>query len=339
MCRGRAATTRPASALTRFDGAIGVDAGALALLRTGPALRAGSVLAADQPTTAYLQSSRTGVVQHYLRRDPSERFYGLGNKTGPLNLAGRRLRTAATDALGYDAERSDPLYKFWPFVLSRTPDGHWVGLYYDTLATCTFNFGCEHDNDHGLYRYVEIDDGDLDVYVMAVAAPRDVVALIGGTHLPPRWSLGYAQTAMGLTDAHDRLCAFAAAAHRMPVSAFHLGSGYSMRGRRRHVFQWDRARFRNPSVLTAAFHSAGMRVIANVQPCLFDDHLDFGALGGGLIADGRTGTGPLHLSTSHIPRRCASSQLCVFVDHQRTAALGMSVTVGTTPLCTAWLSF
>ena len=42
------------------------------------------------------------------------------------------------------------------------------------------------------------------------ATPGAVIArfmrLIGGTHLPPRWSLGYAQTAMGLADApgHDR---------------------------------------------------------------------------------------------------------------------------------------
>lgn len=99
----------------------------------------------------------------------------------------------------------DPLYKHWPFVLSRTPNGHWVGLYYDTLASCTFDFGCEHDNYHGLYRHVEIDNGDLDYYVMFGRTPRDVLSqfmvLIGGTHLPPRWSLGFGQTAMGMADA------------------------------------------------------------------------------------------------------------------------------------------
>ena len=33
------------------------------------------------------------------------------------------------------------------------------GLYYDTLAECTFDFGAEHDNYHGRYRATEIADG------------------------------------------------------------------------------------------------------------------------------------------------------------------------------------
>ena len=73
-------------------------------------------------------------------------------------------------------------------MLTRTAQGGWYGIYYDTLAACPFDFGCEHDNYHGLYRYVEIDDGDLDYYLIAGASPAEVIArfvrLIGGTHLP-----------------------------------------------------------------------------------------------------------------------------------------------------------
>ena len=75
------------------------------------------------------------------------------------------------DALGYDPRSGDPLYKHWPFVLSRSAEGAWCGLYYDTLAACTFDLGCEHDNYHGLYRHVEIDDGDLDYYIIAGTTP------------------------------------------------------------------------------------------------------------------------------------------------------------------------
>ena len=241
---------------------------------------AGRPLLADRPTSAYFRSARTGALRHYLARDRGERFYGLGDKTGPLDLHGRRLRTLALDSLGYDPERGDPLYKHWPFVLSRTTGGGWVGLYYDTLAACTFDFGCEHDNYHGLYRYVEIDDGDLDYYVIAGATPGEVIArfvrLIGGTHLPPRWTLGYAQTAMGLTDAPDAQAQLSAFIDRcrdeqVPISAFHFGSGYSSRGPRRYVFTWNRDKFPDPHALTAKFRDHGMRLVANIKPCLLDD--------------------------------------------------------------------
>jgi alpha-glucosidase len=250
----------------------------------------------DRHTSAYQQSTRTGAVRHYIQREKADRYYGLGDKTGPLDLHGRRLRTLALDALGYDPQRGDPLYKHWPFVLTRAANGQWYGVYYDTLAACTFDLGCEHDNYHDLYRYVEIDDGDLDYYLMVGASPADVIAqfvrLLGGTHLPPRWSLGYAQTAMGLADAPDaqqQLDAFIdrAVAEQVPISAFHYGSGYSSRGKRRYVFTWNNDKFPDPKTLNAKFNAAGMRLVANVKPCLLDDHPDYEAVRqlGGFIHD------------------------------------------------------
>lgn len=238
----------------------------------------------DRVTSAYLSDKRTGALRHYIQRDDAEKFYGLGDKTGPLNLSGRRLRTLAMDSLGYDPEHGDPLYKHWPFVLSRTPTGQWLGVYYDTLASCTFDFGCEHDNYHDFYRYVDIDDGDLDYYVMVGNTPADVIqqfmTLIGGTHLPPRWSVGYAQTAMGLADApdaQDQLSNFIdlTQQHKLPVSAFHYGSGYSSRGKRRYVFTWNHDKFPDPKSLNQKFHQHGMHLVANIKPCLLDDHPAF----------------------------------------------------------------
>jgi alpha-glucosidase len=261
---------------------------------------AGKPLASDRGTSAYFASQRTGAVRHYLQRDRQERYYGLGDKTGPLNLHGRRLRTLALDSLGYDPQHGDPLYKHWPFVLTRSAQGAWYGIYYDTLAACTFDFGCEHDNYHDLYRYVEIDDGDLDYYLMAGSNPAEVIAqymrLIGGTHLPPRWSLGFAQTAMGLADAPDaqkQLDAFIdrAVAEGVPVSSFHYGSGYSSRGKRRYVFTWNSSKFPDPKTLNAKFQSAGMRLVANIKPCLLDDHPAYEEVKqlGGFIHDAQTG--------------------------------------------------
>jgi len=243
-----------------------------------------TVVLSDRSTSAYLSDKRTGALRHYIQRDDAEKFYGLGDKTGPLNLSGRRLRTLAMDSLGYDPEHGDPLYKHWPFVLSRTPNGQWLGLYYDTLASCTFDFGCEHDNYHDFYRYIDIDDGDLDYYLMVGNTPAEVIqqfmTLIGGTHLPPRWSVGYAQTAMGLADAPDaqnQLSNFIdlTQQHKVPVSAFHYGSGYSSRGKRRYVFTWNHDKFPDPQSLNQKFHAHGMHLVANIKPCLLDDHPAF----------------------------------------------------------------
>ena len=241
----------------------------------------GQVYMADRATSAYLASKRTGAIRHCVVRDPTDRYFGLGDKTGPLNLHGRRLRCMGQDSLGYDPQSGDPLYKHWPFLMQRTPDGLWLGIFYDTLSACTFDLGCEHDNYHDFFRTIEIDDGDLDYYIMVGDSPAAVLhqfmSLIGGTHLPPKWSVGFALTAMGLADAPDaqqQLTAFIAACgdNRMPISAFHYGSGYSSRGKQRYVFNWNRDKFPDPEGINRSFQEAGMRLVANIKPCLLDDH-------------------------------------------------------------------
>lgn len=247
----------------------------------------GQIFQSDRVTSAYLSEQRTGLVRHCVARDPSEHYFGLGDKTGPLNLHGRRLRCLGQDSIGYDPERGDPLYKHWPFLMTRTTDGLWVGVYYDTLSACTFDLGCEHDNYHGLFRTTEIDDGDLDYYLMVGSTPAQVIAqfvqLVGGTLLPPRWTLGFAQTAMGLADApnaQELLESFIdeCEQHAVPISSFHYGSGYSSRGKQRYVFTWNTNKFPDPERVNAKFHAAGMKLVANLKPCLLDDHPAYEAL-------------------------------------------------------------
>ena len=272
--------------------------------------RDGKHIAADRATSSYMTEARSGLVRHYLERvidkdhAPIEKHYGLGDKTGPLDLTGRRLRTGGMDSIGFDPEHGDPLYKHWPFTLSRTASGQWLGLYYDTLATCAFDFGCEHDMYHGFYRYAEIDDGDLDYYLMVGDTPAEVIAqwvrLIGGTARVPAWSVGFAQTAMGLADAPDaqyQLDQFIdkVKAHGVPISSFHYGSGYSTgmgsRGKQRYVFTWNQLKFPDPKTLNAKFNANGMRLVANIKPCLLDDHPAYESTraAGGFITNAKTG--------------------------------------------------
>ncbi len=245
----------------------------------------GRTFASDRTTSAYHWSERTKLIRHCMARERSDRYFGLGDKTGPLDKHGRRLRTLALDALGYDAETSDPLYKHWPFMIGRDEaSGIAYGLFYDTFAPATFDLGCEYDNYHGFYRHVEIDDGDLDYYLFVGPRIRDVVRtfteLTGRMAFGPRWSLGYANTAMSLTDAADaqaRLAEFVdrVAQHDIPLSAFHFGSGYTSIGKRRYVFTWNRDKFREPRAAIERFKQLGARVVVNLKPCLLDDHPEF----------------------------------------------------------------
>ena len=236
----------------------------------------GARFAADRPTSAYQWSPKSGALRHLMARQLGDRYFGLGDKTGRLDKHGRRLRTLALDALGYDAETGDPLYKHWPYMIVRDPpSGIAYGLFYDTLSGATFDLGCEHDNYHGLYRYCEIEDGDLDYYVFVGPRIRDVARkfaeLTGRMAFGPRWSLGYANTAMSLTDAPNaqaRLSEFIRLAGRngIPLSAFHFGSGYSSIGPRRYVFTWNRSKFPDPRKLVGEFQRAGIRLVANIKP-------------------------------------------------------------------------
>ena len=242
----------------------------------------GTPFASDRTTDAYQWREATSTVRHYMARDRlRDRYFGLGDKTGPVDLHGRRLRTLALDALGYDAQASDPLYKHWPYLIVRASSKVAYGLFYDTMAPATFDLGCEHDNYHGFYRYCEIEDGDLDYYVFPgpgiAGVVRTFAELTGPMAFGPRWSLGYANTAMSLADAPDaqaQLSGFIddAARHDVPISAFHFGSGYSSIGKRRYVFTWNRDKFPDPRSLVAKFTAAGIRLVANVKPCLLDDH-------------------------------------------------------------------
>ena len=237
----------------------------------------------DRQTQAYLFERERPGFAHYLVRDPSDHYYGFGEKSGDANKHGRRLRMGTTDALGYDAATSDPLYKHVPFYVTLRPasGAPVVGLFYDNLSRGAFDLGQELDAYHGPYRSFEASDGDLDLYVMFGRDVREVVAgyvaLTGRTAFPPRWSLSYSGSTMKYTDAADaeaELFGFLARLeeHGIPCRSFHLSSGYTMQGGKRYVFTWDRSRFPDPAALCRRFSEAGVRLIANVKPAMLLDH-------------------------------------------------------------------
>ena len=265
--------------------------------------RKGRVFAEDLPTKAYGYDGDGKSVFHYLRRLSGEIYYGLGERCGPLDKKGMRFRMVNLDALGYNAKDTDPLYKHWPFYITFLPEADlFYGLFYDTPAVCEFDLGKEIDAYHGDYRYMKAEEGDLDVYLIYGPDLPSVVRkfhfLIGGMALPPRWALGYLGSSMAYAesvDAQNQLLRFIQQCeeHQIPCHGFHLSSGYTLgENGKRYVFTWNRTRFPDPSALFDAFHRAGMRVLANVKPCLLTDHPSYEEVSreGGFVqkAEGKT---------------------------------------------------
>ncbi|MFT6924883.1 MAG: alpha-glucosidase [Psychromonas sp.] len=237
-------------------------------------------MASDRQTGAYMLGVKENSVSHFMSRNQNDQYFGLGEKSGNLNRYGRRFEMRNLDAMGYNAETTDPLYKHIPFYITRHADISY-GLFYDNLASCWFDLGNELDNYHTPYRSYRAEDGDLDYYMIygpqVIDVTRRYAQLTGGTLFGPKWSLGYSGSTMHYTDApnaQEQLLKFVELCkqHEMPCDSFQLSSGYTSIGDKRYVFNWNYNKVPNPEQMSASFHKAGIHLAANIKPCLLQDH-------------------------------------------------------------------
>jgi alpha-glucosidase len=234
----------------------------------------------DRRTQAYNFGWWDGRVHHYLAREPGEMYFGLGERSGAMDRVGRRFRMSNVDAMGYDAKTSDPLYKHIPFYITRTPGGATTGLFYDTLADCTFDMGAQRSNYHGLFRGFTADHGDLDYYVIGHDIEGIVSSFTWLTGAParlPKWALGYSGSTMNYTDRSDAQAAMMefiaqCEAHDILCDSFHLSSGYTSIGDKRYVFHWNKDKFPDPAAFVRAYAEKGVRLVPNIKPALLHDH-------------------------------------------------------------------
>lgn len=242
-------------------------------------------VAVDRPTQAYNFGWWDDKVYHYLKREPDEMYFGLGERAGDANRQGQSYRMCNVDPMGYSARTTDPLYKHIPFYLTWKKESRLAfGLFYDTLSDCTFDMGKELDNYHGHYRYFKADYGDLDYYFIGSGNVADVTRrftwLTGRPAFTPKWGLGYSGSTMSYTDAPDaqlRMAEFidGCREHDILCDSFHLSSGYTSIGPKRYVFNWNREKFPDPHAFVRSYLDAGVKLCANIKPCLLRDHPRF----------------------------------------------------------------
>ncbi|MDI2032502.1 glycoside hydrolase family 31 protein [Saccharopolyspora sp. TS4A08] len=246
----------------------------------------GALLHSDVVGLGYREDSN-GRRIHSSEISRDDAFYGFGETTGPLNKAQKLITMSPKDALGYDARETDPLYKHIPFYLKMNRTSRKaVGYFYHNTYDCDLDLGRERSNywpPHSRYR---ADGGDIDLFLIAGPAIRDVVrrytALTGRPPLLPKYALGYLASSMYYSeldaDSDRAITDFIdiARAEDIPVDGFQLSSGYTTQpteaGPKRCVFTWNERRFPSPEGFFASMAERGITVSPNVKPGVLDVH-------------------------------------------------------------------
>lgn len=216
---------------------------------------------------------------HYLSRQEGERVYGLGDKGGDLNKAGRRFMIETTDCMGYNAKTADPLYKHIPFYICENSVGSY-GVFYDTSCNCVIDFGQEHNNYYETYKYFKGEDETLVVYFF-FGSKKEILTTfcktVGKQAFPPKWSMDYCASTMAYTDAPDAEIQMNGFLKKIKVldlncQGFYLSSGYTQIGNQRCVFHWNKEKFPDPKAFISNFNNAGVNLIPNIKPAFLTTH-------------------------------------------------------------------
>ena len=187
-----------------------------------------------------------------------ERYYGMGDKTGPFDRRGASYVNWNTDAWGFE-RGTDPIYKSIPFFVSMGGAGGAYGLFLDNTFRTGFDFG------HRNYDQLEIsaDGGPIDYYLIAGPTVPEVVRryteLTGKPPLPPRWSLGYQQSRYSyMTDAEVRELSARLEADRIPTDVIWLDIDFQDRNR---PFTVDSKAFPNLKKLASDMDRQGIKLV------------------------------------------------------------------------------
>jgi alpha-glucosidase len=235
-----------------------------------------------------------------------ERYYGLGDKAGPLNRRGHAFTLWNTDAYGYEAY-TDPLYKSIPFFLGVAPDGSSFGLLLDDTYRTWFDFGRTDPN----LLSIGAENGPLDYYVVAAPDPKAVVEayawLTGPSPLPPLWTLGFQQSRYSyMSDAEVRQIGARLREEKIPADALYLDIDYQDRNR---PFTVNSQAFPDMPKLTSDLKAEGFHLVVITDLHIADAPnqgympYDTGIAGDNFVkaADGKTFVGEVWPGPSVFP--------------------------------------
>ncbi|TCK74295.1 glycoside hydrolase family 31 protein [Acidipila rosea] len=186
---------------------------------------AGNVVQQDAAPLAW---RKKGFELAKVKRD-DDHFFGLGDKTGPLDHAGSSYTLWNTDT-GFQ-ESTDPIYKSIPFFM-EFHGGNAMGVLLDSTWRTYFDFGKE---DPAQYTFSSA-GGLVSYYLMYGPTPKKVIEdyawLTGPTPLPALWTLGFQQSRYSY-ETENRLMTVAhrLRADKIPADALYLDIDYQVKNR------------------------------------------------------------------------------------------------------------
>ncbi len=194
----------------------------------------------------------------YKTMSAEEHFFGLGDKTGPLDRRDEAFTLWNTDAYRFQ-ESTDPIYKSIPFFMAYQA-GRAVGILMDNTWRSSFDFGKE---SAGTYSFGAA-DGPLDYYFLYGPSPKQVIEsyawLTGKPPLPPMWMLGFQQSRYSyypqsrVLEIADRL-----RADHIPADAIYLDIDFQEKNR---PFTIDRKGFPDFAGMMARHKAEYFHVVA-----------------------------------------------------------------------------
>jgi len=188
----------------------------------------------------------------------NEHYFGLGDKTGPLDRRDQAFDLWNTDAYRFQ-ESTDPIYKSIPFFLTYKA-GVTLGVLLDNTWRSSFDFGRESPD---VYSFGAV-DGPLNYYVLYGPSPKQVVEdyawLTGKPSLPPMWALGFQQSRYSYTP-ESRVLEVAQRfrTDRIPADAIYLDIGFQEKNR---PFTVDRKLFPDFAGMVACLKEKDFHVVA-----------------------------------------------------------------------------
>jgi alpha-glucosidase len=220
--------------------------------------------------------------KQYKNLESPPMIFGLGDKTGVMNRWGKRFRNAPIDALGYDSEFTDPLYKDIPFFLVKE-SGLFHGIFFDNFYEKFFDFGRERKPSP--YYYFGALGGELNYYIFYGDSCKEIISnYLKLTGKPPEWpefTYGYLASGMSYTEnTIPKNCDEVLLetfkrfkTNGIPASAFHLSSGYIQdKEGKRQQYIWNIDKFPSPKSFADKARQEGVELCVNLKPVLLCSH-------------------------------------------------------------------
>lgn len=154
-----------------------------------------------------------------------EHYFGLGDKTGPLDRRNEAFTLWNTDAYRFQ-ESTDPIYKSIPYFMAFRA-GRACGVLLDNTWRSSFDFGKESESAYSFGAVA----GPVDYYFFYGPSPKQVVEtyawLTGTPPLPPLWSFGFQQSRYSYMS-QDKVLEIASRLRhdRIPADAIYLDIDY-----------------------------------------------------------------------------------------------------------------